>query len=117
LLGPHRILGVSAKSSEIALQAVRDGADYVGVGDVYGTRSKEDAGVPIGIAGLKAVIAKCSLPVVGIGGIHHGNASAVIKAGADGVALISAIVGAADPEIAARELWQCIDRGRVGRIQ
>jgi thiamine-phosphate pyrophosphorylase len=116
LIGPHRILGVSAKSPEIALQARRDGADYVGVGDVYGTRSKADAEVPIGIAGLKAVIETCPLPVVGIGGIHHGNASAVIEAGADGLALISAIVGAADPENAARELRRCIDQGRTGRI-
>jgi thiamine-phosphate pyrophosphorylase len=116
LLGPNRILGVSAKSPEIALQARRDGADYVGVGDIYGTRSKADAGVPIGISGLKAVIEACPLPVVGIGGIHHGNASAVIEAGADGVALISAIVGAADPEKAARELRQCIDQERTGRI-
>jgi thiamine monophosphate synthase len=64
------------------------------------------------MAGLKAVIAACPLPVVGIGGIHHGNASAVIKAGAAGVALISAIVGATDPEKAARELRLGIDRGR-----
>jgi len=116
LLGPNRILGVSAKSPEIALQAKRDGADYVGVGDVYGTRSKADAGIPIGISGLKAVIEACPLPVVGIGGIHHGNISAVIEAGADGVSLISAIVGAADPEKAARELRQCIDQGRNGCI-
>ena len=83
LLGPNRILGVSTKSPEIALQAKRDGADYVGV--------------------------------VGIRGIHHGNVSAVIEAGADGVSLISAIVGAAAPEKAARELRQCIDQGRTGR--
>ena len=115
MLGPNRILGVSAKSPEIALQAKRDGADYVGVGDIYGTRSKADAGVPIGIAGLKAVVEACPLPVVGIGGIHHGNLSAVIEAGANGVALISAIVGAVDPEKAARELRQGIDQGRTAR--
>jgi thiamine-phosphate pyrophosphorylase len=109
ILGPDRIIGVSAESPAIALQAAQDGADYVGVGDVFGTSSKADAGVPIGLSGLKAVVEPCSIPVVGIGGINHGNAAAVIEAGADGVALISAIVGAGDPEAAARELRKHID--------
>lgn len=109
ILGPDRIIGVSAESPSIALQAAQDGADYVGVGDVFGTSSKADAGVPIGLSGLKAVVEPCSIPVVGIGGINHGNAAAVIEAGADGVALISAIVGAGDPEAAARELRKHID--------
>jgi thiamine-phosphate pyrophosphorylase len=109
ILGPDRIIGVSAESPSIALQAAQDGADYVGVGDVFGTSSKADAGVPIGLSGLKAVVEPCPIPVVGIGGINHGNAAAVIEAGADGVALISAIVGAGDPEAAARELRKHID--------
>ncbi len=109
ILGPDRIIGVSAESPAIALQAAQDGADYVGVGDVFGTSSKADAGVPIGLSGLKAVVEPCSIPVVGIGGINHGNAAAVIEAGADGVALISAIVGAGDPEAAARKLRKHID--------
>ena len=113
LLGPERIVGVSAESPEIALQAVRDGADYVGVGDIYGTISKADAGKPIGLTGLKAVVDICPVPVVGIGGISPGNAAAVVEAGARGVALISAIVGAVDPAAASRELRERIDEGRI----
>lgn len=112
LLGPDRIIGVSAESPAIALQAARDGADYVGVGDVFGTGSKADAGIPIGLSGLKAVAEVCPIPVVGIGGIHHGNAGDVIHAGADGVALISAIVGAGDPQAAAKELLKHIEGAR-----
>jgi len=112
ILGPDRIIGVSAESPAIALQAVQDGADYVGVGDVFGTSSKADAGVPIGLSGLKAVVEPCPIPVVGIGGINHGNAAAVIEAGADGVALISEIIGADDPKAAAMELRKHIDGAR-----
>jgi thiamine-phosphate pyrophosphorylase len=82
----------------------RDGADYLGVGDVYGTPSKSDAGTPIGIDGLTEVIRAVSIPVVAIGGITLENAGLVIQAGAAGVAVISAVVGAPDPEAAARRL-------------
>jgi thiamine-phosphate pyrophosphorylase len=110
ILGPDRVVGVSAESPEIARQAMQDGADYVGVGDVYGTGSKADAGSPIGLDGLKAVVEVSRIPVVGIGGINTDNAGDVIAAGADGVSLISAIVGAPDSATAARELRQIIDR-------
>lgn len=112
LLGPDRIVGVSAKTPEIALQAVQDGADYVGVGDIFGTRTKTDSGVPIGLSGLKAIVEVCPIPVVGIGGINHMNAADIISAGADGVALISAIVAADAPETAAKKLRQCFDGRR-----
>lgn len=112
LLGPDRILGVSAESPEIALQAAEDGADYIGVGDVYGTASKPDAGLPIGLEGLKNVVKASPIPAVGIGGIHLDNAGAVIKAGAMGVAVISAIIEADNPEAAASALRKRIDRAR-----
>lgn len=112
LLGEHRIIGVSADSPEIARQAVRDGADYVGVGDIYGTTSKGDAGNPIGLSGLKAIVEACSVPVVGIGGINHRNAAAVIESGASGVAVISAILSADDPAAASGALRKRIDDAR-----
>ncbi len=112
LLGPDRIVGVSAETPAIALQAAEDGADYVGVGDVFGTQSKADAGVPIGLSGMKAVVKASPIPVVGIGGINQANAADVIEAGADGVAIISAIIGASDPKAAARELRKHIDGAR-----
>lgn len=112
LLGPERIIGVSAGRPEIALRAAQDGADYVGTGDIFGTASKPDADEPIGLAGLRAVVAASPIPVVGIGGVNQENAAGVIAAGADGVALISAIMAADDPEKAAFKLRQTIDRAR-----
>ena len=110
LLGPERILGVSAGTVEEALQAQAEGADYLGTGDVYGTPTKADAGVPIGVAGLAEVVRAVSIPVVAIGGIKAGNAAAAIQAGAAGIAVISAVIGAADPEAAARRLREIVRR-------
>ncbi len=112
LIGPDRILGVSPETLTEARQAERDGADYLGVGDVYGTPSKPDAGTPIGIEGLTEVVGAVSIPVVAIGGITPGNVGAVIEAGAAGVAVISAIVAAPDPEGAARRLREIISAKR-----
>jgi thiamine-phosphate pyrophosphorylase len=112
LIGPGRILGVSAGTVEEARQAERDGADCLGVGDVYGTPSKPDAGEPIGVEGLAEIAQAVSIPVVAIGGITHDNAANAIRAGAAGVAVISAIVGAADPEAAAYHLREIV---RVSR--
>ncbi|HEU0051574.1 MAG TPA: thiamine phosphate synthase [Longimicrobium sp.] len=101
---PGFLLGMSADSPEGARAAERDGADYVGVGPVYGTASKADAGDAIGTARIAEVAAAVRIPVVGIGGIAIGNARPVIEAGAAGVAVISAVVRAADPEAATRAL-------------
>ncbi len=110
LIGPDRILGVSAGTVEEAIQAQQDGADYLGVGDVYGTPSKPDAGEPIGVEGLAEITRAVSIPVVAIGGIRPDNAVAAIRAGASGVAVISAVVGAPDPEAAARRLREAVER-------
>jgi len=104
LMQRPRILGVSAGSVREALAAQEAGADYLGVGPVFATATKPDSGEPIGLAGLAAVAAAVRVPVVAIGGIHGGNAASVIEAGAAGVAVISALVSAADPEAAAREI-------------
>lgn len=112
LVGKDTILGVSAETVAQARQAEHDGADYLGVGDVFGTPSKPDAGVPIGLTGLARVAEVVSIPVVGIGGITLQNAAAVIEAGAQGVAVISAVVGAADPEAAARQLRQIVSAAK-----
>ncbi len=112
LIGPDKILGVSAGTVAEAVQAERDGADYLGVGDVFGTPTKPDAGPPIGVEGLAEIARAVSIPVVGIGGITPDNAAAVIEAGAVGVAVISAVVGAADPEEAARRLRATVEGAR-----
>lgn len=101
---PGFLLGVSAESVDLALQAEAEGADYVGVGPVYATGSKADAGEPIGLARIVEVAAAVKIPVVGIGGIAIGNARAVVESGAAGVAVISAVMRADDPESTTREL-------------
>jgi len=114
LLGPNAIIGVSIKSVEAA-EAVPVGLiDYAGVGGVYATLSKEQNSPPIAPQGLARVAAALrrrapKLPIVGIAGIDAGNASAVIAAGADGVAVISALSLAPDPAAAARTLRDIVD--------
>lgn len=114
LIGPAALLGVSAATPDEARAAEAAGADYVGVGSVYATGSKADAGAPIGLAGLAAVAAVVRVPVVAIGGIGPGRAADCIRHGAAGVAVISAIVSQPEPEVAARLLRREIDavRGR-----
>ena len=108
MIGPDKILGVSAETVEEAQAAEREGADYLGVGDVYGTTTKPDAGPPIGLEGLRRVAEAVSIPVVGIGGITPENAAAVIEAGAAGVAVVSAVMAAADPQEATRRLAHAV---------
>jgi len=111
LLGPGRLLGYSPNTVETARRGEREGADYLGVGDVFGTPTKPDAGVPIGIEGLAAVAQAVKIPVVAIGGITVENAAAAVRAGAAGVAVISAVIGAEDPEAAARRLREAVSAG------
>ena len=108
LLGPHRIVGVSVGNDAEALQA--SDADYVGIGPVYATASKDDAGSAIGIVELERLLVLCARPAVGIGGVDASNAAAVIAAGARGVAVIRALFSASDPEAAARSLRSAIGR-------
>lgn len=108
IIGPERILGVSVATVEQARRAARDGATYVSVGDLFGTPSKPDAGPPIGLAPLTAIARAVDLPVLGIGGITIANAASVVQAGAVGVAVISAVIGAPDPEAATRALRDAV---------
>ena len=101
---PGFLVGVSAETAELARAAQADGADYVGVGPVYATGSKADAGDAVGVERIAQVAAAVRIPVVGIGGIAIENAPAVLRAGAAGVAVIGAVMRAADPEAAARAL-------------
>ena len=101
---PGWIVGVSAESVADAARAERDGADYVGASPVFATPTKADHAPPLGLAGLRALRAATKLPLVAIGGLHVGNARETIRAGADGLAVVSAIVAADDPRAAAAEL-------------
>ncbi len=101
---PGWIIGISAESVSDAVRAERDGADYVGVSPVFATPTKTDHAAPLGLTGLRAIRAATKLPLVAIGGVHAGNAREVIRAGADGLAVVSAIVAADDPRAAAEVL-------------
>ena len=104
ILGEEKILGVSVSNVKEAIKAQADGADYLGVGPIFETHSKKDAGEPIGLERLREIVQAVSIPVVAIGGISTLNAASVINAGASGIAVISAGAGAENPREAAREL-------------
>ena len=117
LLGRKAIIGLSIKSVALALAAPIDQLDYVGVGGVYATTSKDNPDPPIGVSGLRDIVdafrkRRRDLPICGIAGIDASNAAAVVAAGADGVAVISALSMQADPEAAARELRSVVDQAR-----
>lgn len=106
---PGFLIGVSVGSdADVAMAA---GGDYVGIGPVYGTASKLDAGDAIGLLGLAHLASAAALPAVAIGGVTVATAADVIAAGASGIAVIAAIFGASDPESAARALRRAMDRG------
>ncbi len=109
LVGDSMILGYSPADLNEVEWAFEAGADYLGVGPVYGTSSKNDAGEAVGIERMREVRRLTDRPFVGIGGIHAGNAAPVIEAGADGVAVISSVVAQADIEGAARSLRLVVD--------
>jgi len=114
LLGPGRLIGLSVSTRQQLSAADLRAVDYLGVGPVYDTPTKPDADPAIGCAGLRELAATCQLPAVAIGGIHAGNAAQVIEAGVQGVAVVSAICAASDPERAARDLASIV-RGALGR--
>jgi thiamine-phosphate pyrophosphorylase len=123
LLGRQAIIGLSLKNVDQAQAAPIEQLDYVAIGGVFATRSKDNPDPPVGLDGfatiLKVVRARASnMPVVAIAGIDKSNAADVIAAGADGVSVISAISLAPDPGAAARELRMIVDRAlakRTGR--
>jgi thiamine-phosphate pyrophosphorylase len=102
------LVGISAETAELACAAERGGADYVGTGPVYATGSKADAGDAVGCGRVAQVAAAVRIPVVAIGGIDAANAGDVFAAGAAGVAVISAVMRAPDPERAARDLIRAV---------
>ncbi|MEP9366151.1 thiamine phosphate synthase [Xanthobacter sp. VNH20] len=113
VLGAGRILGLSVGSPEELAVSDLSGVDYVGVGPVKATGTKSDAGGAIGVAGLAALRKLISLPLVGIGGIDAAIAPDIIRAGADGIAVVSALCRAPDVTAAARDLRAVIAAARA----
>ncbi|MDX6806867.1 thiamine phosphate synthase [Terrihabitans rhizophilus] len=114
VLGPDRIIGLSVGSSgevEGSREDLRH-VDYVGIGPIRGTSTKADAGAAIGVDGFQKVLSLVDRPAVAIGGLGLGSVGPVIRAGARGVAVVSAICGADDPETAARRIREEIAAAR-----
>ena len=109
ILGPDAILGVSLDEAAQLRTVDPSLVDYIAYGPFAATATKADAGRPVGAAGLAAVSKLTLLPLIAIGGINVGNVGAAVRAGADGIAVVSAIMAASDPEGAARELRAAID--------
>jgi thiamine-phosphate pyrophosphorylase len=110
LLGPHRLVGVSAHSVDEVVRAEADGADFAVLGPVYETRSKQAYGQPIGLRPIEEATRRCRLPVLAIGGITATRSGEVRRAGASGVAVISAILSAADVPAATTQLLEASAR-------
>lgn len=110
LLGPDRILGVSARSLEEALEAQENGADYLGVGAMYATSTKTDAQV-VSMETLRAIRGAVQIPIVVIGGINRDTLEPFKGMGIDGLAVVSAVVAQQDIRAAARELVERFKEG------
>jgi len=112
VLGKGKLIGISTHSREQAREAERSGADYIGFGPIFQTSTK-NAGEAQGLQNLSLVKQSVSVPVIAIGGVNQTNAGAAIDAGADGVAVISAVLSASDIKQAAEELLRIIRANRA----
>lgn len=108
LADPGFLVGYSPETDEQARTAAKCGADYLGIGPIFGTSTKADAGSALGPDEFARRRALSELPVVAIGGIGAANAPEAMAAGADGIAVVTAILRAADPEAAARSLAEAV---------
>lgn len=104
IMGPGAIIGLSIETAAQLADADWDALDYIGVGPVRATPTKPDHAAPIGMDGLAAIAAAAPRPVIAIGGVGAGDARAIRGAGAAGMAVVSAICAAPDPQAAARAL-------------
>ena len=109
VLGPGRLIGVSAHSTDEAVRAEKDGADFIVLGPIFETPAKRDFGPPIGLGELERARMRCSVPLFGIGGVTTPRVRDVVKAGAHGVAVVGSVMAADDVERAARELLTALD--------
>ena len=115
ILGDQKIIGMSVEHPDEVETAVRDGADYLGVSPIYTTPTKPELDKGLGLEGLREIRKRTDLPLIGIGSMNRNTAADVIANGADGVAVVSAIVAADDPEQAAREILEQVKIGRGKR--
>jgi len=115
LLGPLPLIGFSPETEAQAAEAAQAGADYLGVGPVFATGTKQDAGLPVGLQRISELARRTGLPILGIGGIRPNRVEEVMAAGAVGVAVVSAVAGREDMERSARDLVERVRmHGRGG---
>jgi thiamine-phosphate pyrophosphorylase len=112
LIGPDMILGLSVETEALAAAIDPSVVDYAGIGPVFATPTKPDHKQPIGFAGLARMVDLCPVPSVAIGGLKAEHAAGALLAGADGIAVVSAICGTPDPRAAAAEVARAIRRAR-----
>jgi thiamine-phosphate pyrophosphorylase len=115
LVGAERLIGVSTHNLDEAQAAADGGADFVVFGPVFFTPSKAAYGEPVGLDALRAVRAAVKLPLLAIGGIKQANLEPVLAAGADGVAVISAVIAADDPTSASQDLLAALRATKTAR--
>jgi thiamine-phosphate pyrophosphorylase len=108
LLGKSKIIGVSVNTLKEAQEAERQGADYVGLGPIYATTTKDTDLPALGPEGIRRMRPKIGIPIIAIGGINVDNATNVMRAGAAGIAVVSAILDAPDARKAAAELKKAL---------
>lgn len=112
IVGDSILIGTSINPADPATLPDPAFVDHVGIGPVFATSTKPDHDAPIGFDGLARLIAQAKVPAVAIGGLKHGHVAQALKAGAQGICVVSAIAGAADPRDAARRMKAEIEEAR-----
>lgn len=115
ILGPEKLIGVSCHNQVSAIAARENGADFITFGPVFSTPSKAQYGPPVGLEKLEEVTALLDIPVFGLGGIQRDTIPAVMRTGAHGVAMISAILADESPENATTRILQTLSTASAGR--
>ncbi len=112
LLGKNKIIGLSVENLEQAQQANQLDVDYIGLSPVFYTDTKTDIAPALGLDGIENIARISKHPMVGIGGIYIGNAEQIIKSGANGIAVVSAILSSENPKQAAKQLYDCVIKAK-----
>ena len=112
ILGTNKIIGLSVENVEDVIHANKFDVDYIGISPIFGTPTKTDTAKPLGLAGICEITHISKHPSVGIGGINQSNVQEVIRAGADGISVVSAIMSANNPLLAAMQLSGIITKSR-----
>lgn len=106
LVGPGKIVGLSITDATQIVRPDAAAADYLGIGPIYLQQTKDDAATPLGVEGFRRLRTLTRKPVMAIGGLKPDNSAPVLAAGADGLAVVSAIIAADEPEVVARQFRQ-----------